>query len=78
MLIEAPTRSAAEAKARRMNVLVERLEALSEPAPETAPERPAQPAAPNWSWAAVVVVAVLGGAATYWSNPHQGPGQPPA
>lgn len=78
MVIEAPTRGAAEAKAHRVNVLIERLETLSEPAPETAHGRPAQPAAPDWSWAAVLVVAILVGAAVYWSNPHQGPRQPPA
>lgn len=49
---EAHTGGAAEAKAHRMNVLTDCLRALSKPAPGAARERPGQPAAPHWSWAA--------------------------
>ena len=78
MIIEAPTRGAVEAKAHRMNVLIERIEVLLKPPPAPTGHAPAQPGASDPSWAAALVVLLLVGAAVYWSHAGQGPEQSPA
>lgn len=77
MIIEAPTRGAAEAKAHRMNVLIERVEVLLEPPPATG-HVPTRPGASDPNWAAALVVLLLVGAAVYWSYAGQGPERSPA
>ena len=74
MIIEAPTRGAAEAKAHRMNVLIERVEVLLEP-PSATRHVPTQPVASDPNWVAALVVLFLVGAAVYWSYAGQGPEQ---